>query len=342
MILRTPLCDLLGIEFPIFSAGMGIGAGAALAAAVSNAGGCGVIGANGRTNSGLRNEIQRMRAICSKPFGVNLLPAVAREGMIETCIEERPPIIVFFLGDPTPWIGKAQRNGSKVLVQVGSPEEAHVAARAGPDAIIAQGVEAGGHVQATVSLSINLPAIVRAVSPLPVLASGGIATGRGVAAALMLGAQGVSIGTRFVATHEAFASAEYKRRIVTAQAEDTVYLNLFDGGFPPYAPHRVLRNKAVIEWEMAGRPNSGMRPGENTSVGVIKHGDSTLQVARYYSSLATPEFVGDLDYIPLWCGESCTLVDDVKAAADVVHDIINEAEQAIRQACHWLSGAICN
>ena len=158
----------------------------------------------------------------------------------------------------------------------------------------------------------------------------------------MLGAQGVSIGTRFVATHEAFASAEYKRRIVTAQAEDTVYLNLFDGGFPPYAPHRVLRNKAVIEWEMAGRPNSGMRPGENTSVGVIKHGDSTLQVARYYSSLATPEFVGDLDYIPLWCGESCTLVDDVKAAADVVHDIINEAEQAIRQACHWLSGAICN
>jgi nitronate monooxygenase len=86
-----------------------------------------------------------------------------------------------------------------------------------------------------------------------VLASGGIATGRGVAAALMLGAQGVSMGTRFVATDEAFASAEYKRRIVSAQAEDTVYLNLFDGGFPPYAPHRVLRNKAVIEWQAGPR-----------------------------------------------------------------------------------------
>jgi NAD(P)H-dependent flavin oxidoreductase YrpB (nitropropane dioxygenase family) len=91
----------------------------------------------------------------SKPFGVNLMPAVAREGMIDACIEERPPIMVFFLGDPTPWIGKAQRNGIKVLVQVGSPEEADVAARAGADAIIAQGIEAGGHVQATVSLSTN-------------------------------------------------------------------------------------------------------------------------------------------------------------------------------------------
>src|SRR5262245_4694644 len=106
MTLQTPVCDLFKIEFPVFSAGMGICAGAALAAAVANAGGCGVIGGNGRTNNGLRNEIRQMRALSSKPFGVNLLPAVAREGMIDACIEERPPIIVFFLGDPTPWIGK--------------------------------------------------------------------------------------------------------------------------------------------------------------------------------------------------------------------------------------------
>jgi nitronate monooxygenase/enoyl-[acyl-carrier protein] reductase II len=144
------------------------------------------------------------------------------------------------------------------------------------------------------------------------------------------------MGTRFVATPEAFASEEYKRRIVSAQAEDTVYLNLFDGGFPSYAPHRVIRNKAVIEWEMAGRPAPGMRPCEKTNVGLIKRGDSTFQVARYYSSLATPQFVGDLDYMPLWCGESCTHVNDIKPAAKVVHDIVNEAEQVIREAYHWL------
>ena len=120
MTLQTPVCDLFGIEFPVFSAGMGIGAGAELAAAVSNAGGCGVIGGHGRTNNGLRNEIRQMRALSSKPFGVNLLPAVAREGMIDACIEERPPIIVFFLGDPSPWIGKAHQSGIKVVVQVGT------------------------------------------------------------------------------------------------------------------------------------------------------------------------------------------------------------------------------
>jgi NAD(P)H-dependent flavin oxidoreductase YrpB (nitropropane dioxygenase family) len=336
MPLQTPVCDLFGIEFPVFSAGMGNGAGAPLAAAVSNAGGCGVIGGNGRTNNGLRNEIRQMRALSSKPFGVNLLPLVAREGMIDACIEERPPIIVFFLGDPTPWIGKARQSGIKIFVQVGTVEEARTAARAGADAIIAQGVEAGGHVQATVSLATNLPAIAQAVSPLPVLASGGIATGHGLAAALVLGAQGVSMGTRFVATHEAFASTEYKRRVVSAQAQDTVYLNLFDGGFPPYAPHRVLRNKVVREWETAGRPGPGKRPGENTSVGIVERGGSTRQVARYYSSLATPEFVGDLEYMPLWCGESCTHINEIKPAAEVVHDIMTEAEEVIRQTRRWL------
>ena len=109
--------------------------------------------------------------------------------------------------------------------------------------------------------------MVDAVRPVPVLAAGGIATGRGLVAALSLGAQGASLGTRFVATSEAFVTAEYKERIVKAQAEETVYCELFDGGWP--APHRVLRNKAVAEWEAAGRPASGQRPGEGTIVGTV-------------------------------------------------------------------------
>jgi len=331
MTLRTTVCDLFGVEFPIFSAGMGIGSGAPLAAAVSNAGGCGVVGSKGRTNDGLRNEIRQTREMTSKPFGVNLMPGVAREGMMDACIEERPPIIVFFWGDPVPWIVKAHRNGIKVLVQVGSVEEAEVAVSAGADAIIAQGCEAGGHVRATASLWANLPTIVDAVKPVPVLASGGIATGRGVAATLMLGGQGISIGTRFVATDEAFASQDYKNRIVRARAEDTVYLDLFDGGFAPNAPHRVIRNKIVTEWELAGRPPIGKRPGEGTIVGTVNRRGGTLQVSRYYSSMVTPEYTGDLEYAPLWCGESCTLVNDIKPAADVVRDIVNEAAEVLRQ-----------
>lgn len=166
---------------------------------------------------------------------------------------------MFFWVDPTHWIGEARRNGTKVLVQVGSVEEARGAVQAGADAIIAQGREACGHGRAAVSLWVNLPAIAEAVKPVPVLASGGIATGGGVAAALMLGAQGVSMGKRFVATHEAFASGEYKNRILNARAEDTVYLDLFDGGFATNAPHRVIRNKIVDEWEQVGRPRIGAR-----------------------------------------------------------------------------------
>jgi nitronate monooxygenase len=333
MSLRTTICDLFGVEFPIFSAGMGIGSGAPLAAAVSNAGGCGVVGSNGRTNDGLRAEIRQTRQMTSKPFGVNLMPAVAREGMLEACIEERPPIIVLFWGDPVPWIGEAHRNGIKVLVQVGSVEDAEVAVLAGADAIIAQGWEAGGHVRATTSLWANLPTIVDAVKPVPVLASGGIATGRGLAAALVLGGQGISIGTRFVATDEAFASQEYKNRIVSARAEDTVYLDLFDGGFAPNAPHRVIRNRVVTEWELAGRPPIGMRPGEGAIVGTITRRGRTLQVSRYYSSMVTPQYTGDLEYAPLWCGESCSLVNEIKPAADVVRDIVNEAVKVLGEVC---------
>jgi nitronate monooxygenase len=333
MILHTRVCDLFGIGFPIFSAGMGVGAGAPLAAAVSNAGGCGVVGSNGRTNEGLRNEIRQTRTLTSKPFGVNIMPAVAREGMIDACIEESPPLIVFFWGDPVPWVEKAHRNGIKVLVQVGCVEDAEVAVEAGADAIIAQGSEAGGHVATTTSLWVNLPAIVDAVRPVPVLASGGIATGRGLAAVVMLGGQGISIGTRFVASREAFASQEYKNRIVNACAEDTVYLDLFDGGFGSSAPHRVIRNRIVTEWELAGRPPSGKRPGEGTIVGIVnRHGGRTLQVARYYSSLVTPEYAGNLEYAPLWCGESCTLVNDIKPAGDIVQDIVDEAATVLPQA----------
>ena len=321
---------------------MGIGAGAPLAAAVSNAGGCGVIGSNGRTNEGLRNEIRRIRAMTSKSFGVNLMPGVAREGMLDACIEERPPIIVFFWGDPAPWIRKAHRNDIKVLVQVGSVEEARLAASADADGIIAQGLEAGGHVRARASLWANLPAIVEAVKPVPVLASGALLPAAVSRQCLCSEVKGFRSGRgSWRRTRRSLVGqmSGIQDKIVSARAEDTVYLDLFDGGFAPGAPHRVLGNKIVAEWEAAGRPPPGKRVGEGAIVGTVNRTTPPpLQVARYYAAMATPDYCGDLEYAPLWCGKSCTNVNNIKPAADVVHEIVDEAEEVLRQVRHYSDG----
>ena len=327
--LKTELCARLGIEHPILSAGFGPGAGPEVVAAVSNAGGCGVLGASGFRVPYLRGLIRRVRALTSKPFGVNLILEDIEEGPIEACLDERVPLLVFFWGDPAPYVGPAHARGVKVAIQVGSAEEAREAAEAGVDFVIAQGVEAGGHVRGTTALSVLVPAVVDVVAPLPVLASGGVADGRGLVAALSLGAQGVSMGTRFVASEEAFVPPLYKARIVSSQAEDTVYTeDLFDVGWPN-APHRVLRNAIVREWEAAGRPPSGQRPGEGTTVGSRTRAGETWEIPKYASITPTPEYTSDLEYLPFWAGQTCSLIHDIKPAGQIVRDIVAEAEQVI-------------
>jgi NAD(P)H-dependent flavin oxidoreductase YrpB (nitropropane dioxygenase family) len=252
--LKTILCGDLGIEVPILSAPFGGGgAGRELASAVSNAGGLGLLGMGGMPAPLIREEIRETRALTSKPFGVGLLLPFVEGAEIETCVEERVPVLMLFWGDVRPHVEKANRAGIPVLVQVGSVDEAKDAAAAGASAVIAQGFEAGGHVRGTTSLAVLLPAVVEAVKPLPVIAAGGIANGRGVVAALALGAEAVMMGTRFVCSEESRASRKYKERIVRARAGDTVHTRLFDIGWPDVA-HRVLRNKAIEEWEAAGRP----------------------------------------------------------------------------------------
>jgi NAD(P)H-dependent flavin oxidoreductase YrpB (nitropropane dioxygenase family) len=264
--LKTPLCNQFGIDYPILCVGMGTISGAGLAAAVSNAGALGVIGVAGMPATYTRNEIERLQSRTSKPFAVNIILALLQEGQLEACFDAHVPIIVFFWGDPAPYVSEAHRRGIKVLVQVGSVDEASRAAAAGVDGIIAQGVEAGGHVKSAISLSTLLPSVVDAVRPVPVIAAGGIGNGRGIVMALSLGAHGVSMGTRFLCSKEARAASEYKDRVVRSQAEDTALTPIFDGEWPN-APHRVLRNKAVTEWEAAGRPAPGQRPGEGSVVG---------------------------------------------------------------------------
>ncbi|MBA2460513.1 MAG: nitronate monooxygenase [Actinobacteria bacterium] len=335
----TPLCRELGIEHPIFSVGFGAAAGPELAAAVSNAGGVGVLGGSSLEPEEIRRRIERMRELTSRPFGVNLIiiyvelgiaeGAAVAEAQIAAAIEEAVPLLVLFCGDPTPYVGEAHRRGVRVAVQVGSVAEAERAAAGGVDIVIAQGYEAGGHVRARTSLLVNLPTIVDAVAPVPVLASGGIADGRGLAAALVLGAQGISLGTRFVASEEAWIPPEYKLRVVEAKAEDTVYGYLFDVGFPE-TPHRMLRNRIVAEWEAAGRPEPGSREHEDKTVGTRTMPDGArYEVPRYASIMAEPTFEGDLDLVPLWAGESVSLVREVKPAAEIVRQIAREADELI-------------
>ncbi|NOT57503.1 MAG: nitronate monooxygenase [Deltaproteobacteria bacterium] len=329
--LQTPLCRQLGIEYPIFSVGMGGGmAGPELVAAVSNAGGCGVLGMGGLPARYIRQQIQQLRTLTDKPFGVNIILPMLQEGQIETCLDEKVPFIVLFWGDPKPYIAEAHKRGTKVFIQVGSVEEAKAAAAAGVDAIIAQGVESGGHVKSTISLSTIVPAVVEAVHPLPVIAAGGIANGRGVVAALSLGAQAVSMGTRFLCSEETHVSRAYKERVTRAKAEDTVHTLLFDVGWPN-AAHRVLRNKEITEWETAGHPETGKRPGEGSTLGTMQMMGTTVDVPRYAVFPPMPGCTADMERMALYAGESCALINAIKPAAWIVADIIREAETVLAQ-----------
>lgn len=269
--LRTPLCRLMGVDYPIFSVGFGDGACPELVAAVSNAGGFGVLGGVGLESDEVPGRIARVRELTDRPFGVNFIIVAEddedrafRREQVAAAVGQRVAAVVLFWGDPAPYVRPAHDNGVKVLIQVGSVWEAKLAVAAGVDGVIAHGIEAGGHVRGTTSIWDLLPATIEAVKPVPVLASGGIG-GNGVARALRLGAQGVSLGTRFVASDEAFFHPAHKQRIVASTADDTVYNELYDAWWPG-ALHRTIRNRTFDEWEAAGRPPSGQRPGERQSL----------------------------------------------------------------------------
>jgi nitronate monooxygenase len=201
------------------------------------------------------------------------------------------PLLVLFWGPAEPFVEAAHRNGVKVFVQVGSVAEALSAAAAGVDAVIAQRIEAGGHVRGTTPIWELLPATVEAVAPVPVLASGGIGDGKGLARALRLGAQGVSLGTRFVASEEAWTHPVYKQRVLDSSGEDTFYGQLFDVWWPD-APHHVLRNRTFKEWDAAGRPPPGRRPGEGTPIGTSPRPWGSVRWPRYAVGMVTPTSTG--------------------------------------------------
>jgi NAD(P)H-dependent flavin oxidoreductase YrpB (nitropropane dioxygenase family) len=324
--MKTKLCEALGIDTPIILAPMGGAVTPRLAAAVSNAGGLGNLPLWMADRQTIETTVREMRSLTSKPFAVNLNMDFPQEERLSVCLDEGVPVISFFWQDPSPLIQKAKDGGAIVMHTVGDAETAKRSVGSGVDIVVAQGWEAGGHVRGTVATMPLIPAVVAAVGETPVVAAGGIADGRGMAAALALGASGVWIGTRFLASEEIAIHPDYQQRVLAQAETDTVYLeDLFDVGWPN-APHRVLRNSTVTAWEEAGRPTSGKRPGEGE---VIASSPSRGNVVRY--ALATPreDMTGAIEALPMWAGQSSGLVQKVEPAATIVKQIKNEAVAVI-------------
>jgi nitronate monooxygenase len=297
----------LGLEVPVMQAPLGRGAAALLATEVSQAGGLGTLGAAWTEPGIMREQIRSIARVTDRPFCVNLVLDFEQDERFEVAVEERAPVVSFSFGVSPQLVARARAGGAQVLVQVASADAARAAADAGADALIVQGVEAGGHVQGVVGLLPLLAEVRRAVS-LPLLAAGGIGDPASAGAALAAGAVAVVMGTRFVASDECDAHPRYKARLLAAEARDTVLTPLFDVGWP--APHRVLRNSTYQSWEAAGSPPSGERPGEGEEV--------ARGILRYSVNLPLFGIEGDIEAMAMYAGQGVGAIAAVEPAAAIV------------------------
>lgn len=325
--MRTPLCRTLGIEYPIVQAAIGGISCPALAAAVSNAGGMGSIAMTGWGYEGTERLLREAASLTDRGIVVNVLLSYDVEAELAAILANPPKVVSFFWGDIGPFVESVHHAGALVMASIGSVEEAEKAVDVGADIVVAQGWEAGGHVRGTTSTMALVPAVVDAVSPIPVLAAGGIADGRGIAAAMCLGAQGCWIGTRFLAASEADIHPVYRAAVLEAAASDTFYSALFDGTWPG-APGRVLRNSTVAMWEAAGKPGRGERPGEGDVIVQTSGGDPIL---RYDAVAMRGEMQGDVEAGPLWAGQGVGLVQTEQTAAEIVAQLVAETFDALPQ-----------
>jgi NAD(P)H-dependent flavin oxidoreductase YrpB (nitropropane dioxygenase family) len=313
------------MELPIVQAPIGSAAGPALVAAVAAAGGLGMLAITWKDASRIRQEVRQVRELTDGAFGVNIVLGWQPEERIEAALAEGVRLFSFFWGDPASHIGRIHDAGALAALTVGSAREASQAVEAGVDVVVAQGWEAGGHVWGSVATLPLVPAVVDAVGPTPVVAAGGIADGRGLAAVLCLGAQAGWLGTRFLASQEALVHPQYKQWVVEALETATVHTELFDGGWPE-APHRVLENEVFRTWEKAGRPVSGSRPGEGRPI--AKRGDGSL-IQQYSVEMPTPDVTGDLGAMALYAGQSAGMVREILPAAEIIRRIASEALEAL-------------
>jgi NAD(P)H-dependent flavin oxidoreductase YrpB (nitropropane dioxygenase family) len=315
----------VGITLPVVQAPIGAAATPALAAAVSEAGGLGMLALTWSTVDQIRRRIRETRQRTSRPFGANLVLAWPQHERLAACLEEGVQVVSTFWGNPAHYSPLIHQGGALHVHTVGSADEARRAVDVGVDVVVAQGWEAGGHVWGTVTTLALVPAVVDAVHPVPVLAAGGIADGRGLAAVMALGATAGWVGTRFLLAQEAAAHPDYQAMVATATETDTVHGIVFDDGWPD-APHRAIRNSTIAAWEAAGRPGPGRRPGENEILAVTATG---TQLRRYGVALPTVGLTGDVEPMAMYAGQGVALVNDVQPAATIARALANDARSIL-------------
>ncbi|TCF98640.1 hypothetical protein BZM26_24395 [Paraburkholderia strydomiana] len=326
--MKTSLTDSLGLRYPIVSAPLGRGSSAEYLGALARAGSMGFVALLHIKEDGLERELAPILESTNGQFGVNLTLVVDQRRRLACALEMGVKYVSVWQGVPDAYIEQAKKGGAKVFWTVRGPDDASRARELGVDYVVCQGREAGGHLVGNAPLMALLPAVVDAAADVPVIAAGGIADGRGLAAALILGAQGVWMGTRFVASVESNLPAGYKQKVMTAGASDLVETTLFDGGWPD-SPHRVMRNETVSAWEKAGSPASGYRPGEGEII-ARPHGDDP--VLRYAVSTPWLGMGESWSLGPLYAGTSATLIQDILPVADILSRTTRQAEQILRTA----------
>ncbi len=323
--IHTRVCETFGIEHPVMLGGMASITAPELAAAVSNAGGLGGVGGSYLDAARMTEVAADMRARTDKPFAINFLLFVDNQESFAAALEDAPAMMAFAWPsggqDLSPWFDRAHEAGSKMMFMADSVEGARRGADAGADLIVAQGTEGGGHV-AWMAASVLVPMIVDAVAPVPVLAAGGIADGRGLASALALGAEGALLGTRFLATVESPLHPNFKQAILDSDGHDTVLTEIPDiagGRVWPGAMARALRNGFIDRWAWR---EWALRQDQKSAAAALK----------------AAQQVGDIDEGSLLIGQDAGLIDDLPAAGDLIARMVAEAEEIMSARLPGLVG----
>ena len=324
--LNTPLLAALGCRVPIMLAGMGGVSRHRLAAAVASAGGFACMGMVREPVERIRDEIHAFRALSSERFAINLIPASTETELlkqqVKACLDERVPALVLFWDVDQALVRHLKSEGVQVIHQVGTRAAAEAALSAGADVLIAQGHEAGGHVHGSTSALALLPELVTLDRSVPVVAAGGIASGQALVAALATGAQGASLGSALLVTHEANAHPHHQQRLLDANADDTVYTHQFAGNWHEAAPVRVLpnavtRGERMTERKQSQPPQIGMQDGQ--------------PVYLFSTDSPLADATGQIDDMAIYAGQSCGQIHHLCSTAERIQQILEQAGEVLEQ-----------
>jgi nitronate monooxygenase len=324
---ETALTKALDLRFPIVAGPLGRGSSAEFLGAVARSGSFGFTAAAHMPEDTLSEELAKMSSATNGRFGANLSLTRDRRNWLAIALDAGVRVFSLWQGDIEPYARIIKDAGGLVFWTLGNPEDATRAKDMGVDFIVSQGQEAGGHYVGSAPTMSLLPAVVDAAKGVPVVAAGGIADGRGLVAAMALGACGVWMGTRFVASKESASHRGYKERVVAARATDLVDTELFDP-VGQECPHRVIRNSTYSRWEEAGRPATGQRPGESDRISRFPNGKPLY---RYDAAAAWDAMEGDWEASPLYAGTTIDLIHEVKSVAEIVGEIDTTARATLNE-----------